>query len=328
MAVAPLDSTGLSGSLKPNLAATLAEMRTRMGADLVWFGRVGEVPSASDAHRLWWSGIWSDGHKAAADMLQPLDDRPVSRSACLDLSVRPLTWQMTIWRPDAKAFWPHAFARNVYVRHDLHEEHRLVVKDETGVVGVLAAAWDRRRTGVAARLSRALRDGHARWAHDRLRHAIRHQVATDAPPAGHIVLASTGAVQLASPPAHRWLDQDRAARLLGAVERATCADQMAATAIAAAGAEVRLTPLHGPLGSGWLGELLPLTSPHVDPRLVLTPAQAAVIAQVLMGSTAPEIAKDLNKSVETVRSQIKQAYGRLGVVNRLELARAMRDPPQ
>ncbi len=325
--MAPTDSTSLSGNLKPNLAALLAEMRTRMGADLVWFGRVGEVPSASDARRLWWSGIWSDGHKAAADMLESMDDQPVPRSACLDLSVRPFTWQITAWQPDAEAFWPHAFACNVYVRHDLHEEHRLVVKDETGVVGVLAAAWDRRRTGVTARLSRALRDRHARWAHDRLRLAIRHQVATDAPPAGHIVLAATGALQLASPPAHRWLDQHRAARLLGAVERATRAVPLEATAIAVAGAEVRLTPLHGPLGSGWLGELRPLTSPHVDVRLVLTPAQAVVIAQVLAGCTAPEIANGLNKSVETVRSQIKQAYGRLGVVNRLELARVMRDPP-
>ncbi len=307
--------------------AILAELRTRMGADLVWFGRLAAVADASaGAGRLWWSGLWTDGLLAPAQALMALDDGPVVNAVGLDLSQPPATWQVQILPPEPTGFWNRAFARDAYLRHDLHEEHRLLVADASGLLGLLAVAWLRRRTGVGARLNRALRDGHGRWAHDRLRQALRES-ATTAPASGQLVINGRG-VQLASPDAQRWLDDARAARLVVAVERAGRALPQPLSAIAVAGAEVRLTPLQGPQGPAWLVQLQPLTAPPLAVRRTLTPAQATVVARVLAGATAAEIAVGLGKSVETVRSQIKQAYARLGVTNRLELARVMAEQPQ
>ena len=308
----------------PGLTTTLAELRTRMGADLVWFGRIGEVTSEpGQARGLWWSGCWAPGNRAAADALSSMDDQPVARGFCLDLTPPPLKWQTRTYRPGEKGFWSCDFARNAYLRHDLQEEHRLVVRDEIGVLGVLAAVWDRRRTGVGARLSRALRDGHARWAHERVRQAFRYETAVDAAASGHLIVAPADGIQFATAPAHAWLDDRRAERLVAGVTRFVQAQSPRPTRIAVAGAEVWLNPMRGPRGAAWLVELHPLARSKPATQPLLTPAQAAVVDWVLRGCTAAEIAHKLDKGVETVRSQIKQAYGRLGVTNRLELARAM-----
>lgn len=278
---------------------------------------------SGSGHQLWWSGVWTDGHPAVRALIGLLDDRPVSKQVCLDLASPPLKWQTQTYLPGAKGFWSQAFAREIYLANDMHEEHRLVIQDETGVLGVVAALWDRRRTGVVVRHSRAQREGHARWAHACVRHVLHQQMATDVRPEGHVVVAPQEGIRFACPAAHRWLDEQRADQLLAGVARVVRTEPPRPTTIAVAGAEVRLKPMNGPQGAVWLGELHPMAQPRTEVRQLLTPAQATVIERALEGSTAVEIARELGKSVETVRSQIKQAYARLGVGSRLELARAV-----
>lgn len=309
------------------LSATLAEWRVRMGADFAWFGRLGEVPGrVTGTRQLWWSGIHAAGHEAARAMLLPLDDRPVSRTVGLDLTRPGNAWQFSSPQPEAREFWAHAFARNVYLRNDLHEEHRLLIQDDANVIGVAAVAWDKRRVGALQRLSSKLRAGHAHWLNGQVVQAVRRQQRLDAQADGHVVLSLDAGIHWLSAAAQQWLDGARSARLVDGLQRATRIDATAATTVAVDGAAARLTPLHGPHGAAWLAELQPLVFPHADPRRMLTPAQSAVIDWVLAGCTAAETAKQTGKSVETIRSHIKEAYGRLGVANRLELARAMQHP--
>lgn len=54
---------------------------------------------------------------------------------------------------------------------------------------------------------------------------------------------------------------------------------------------------------------------------LLTPRQLAIAQQAALGKTSNEIADSLHISPETVRTHIKSIYRRLGVHNRIELAR-------
>ncbi len=57
-----------------------------------------------------------------------------------------------------------------------------------------------------------------------------------------------------------------------------------------------------------------------SPRVVkLSPAEAAVVAQVSRGLTNGEIARELGKSVGTVKNQLGSVYRKLGVKNRIRL---------
>ncbi|WP_415909514.1 response regulator transcription factor [Oleiharenicola sp. Vm1] len=51
----------------------------------------------------------------------------------------------------------------------------------------------------------------------------------------------------------------------------------------------------------------------------LTPAEAAVVAQVVRGLTNKEIARALRKSELTVKNQLAAVYRKLGVKRRLQL---------
>lgn len=51
----------------------------------------------------------------------------------------------------------------------------------------------------------------------------------------------------------------------------------------------------------------------------LTPAEAAVVAQVVRGLTNKEIARRLRKAEPTVKSQLASVYRKLGLKRRLQL---------
>jgi len=51
----------------------------------------------------------------------------------------------------------------------------------------------------------------------------------------------------------------------------------------------------------------------------LTPAEAAVVAQVVRGLTNKEIAHQLRKAEPTVKSQLTAVYRKLGLKRRLQL---------
>ena len=52
----------------------------------------------------------------------------------------------------------------------------------------------------------------------------------------------------------------------------------------------------------------------------LSPAEQAVVAEALRGSTNDEIALRRNASIRTVANQLRSAYSKLGVSGRGELA--------
>ncbi len=65
----------------------------------------------------------------------------------------------------------------------------------------------------------------------------------------------------------------------------------------------------------------PLTGAQGGPRGVvkLSPAEAAVVAQLSQGLTNGEIARVLGKSVGTVKNQLSNVYRKLGVRSRIRL---------
>jgi DNA-binding CsgD family transcriptional regulator len=58
----------------------------------------------------------------------------------------------------------------------------------------------------------------------------------------------------------------------------------------------------------------------LPPVAALTPSQYEVASFAAHAATAAEIARAVERSVQTVRSHLKSAYQRLGVANRVELA--------
>lgn len=316
----------------PGILAALAEVRARLGADFAWFGRLAEVvPVRGGPAALWWSGLWADGDPGAGAALRQLDDRPVANAVGLSLATPPATWQHTLLGDGGRSFWQRPFARAVYLENALHEEHRLLVEQGDATLGLLAVAWHQRRVGATSRLSPMLRATCGATANSQIVEAL-HRGRQAPPPLGEVVVTAHG-MQFASEQALQWLDDARLDRVLASAQRAArpdplLGDRAEVTVVAAAGAELRLTPLRGLDGDAWLGQLCALRAPQRAPRQRLTPGQAVVVDLVLAGCTAPEIARHLSKSVETIRSHIKQAYARLGVANRLELAAALRSDPR
>ncbi|MBN2724366.1 MAG: helix-turn-helix transcriptional regulator, partial [Deltaproteobacteria bacterium] len=65
------------------------------------------------------------------------------------------------------------------------------------------------------------------------------------------------------------------------------------------------------------------TKPQPVPALVsLTARQRSVAQEILAGLTIPEVASELNLSVETVRSHLKAIYSIFDVSNRIEFVKA------
>lgn len=64
-----------------------------------------------------------------------------------------------------------------------------------------------------------------------------------------------------------------------------------------------------------------MRQPHHESEGVvkLTPAEAAVVAQVVRGLTNRQIARVLRKSEPTVKNQLGSVYRKLGLKRRLQL---------
>ncbi len=68
-----------------------------------------------------------------------------------------------------------------------------------------------------------------------------------------------------------------------------------------------------------LAILTPVGRATVPKLAQLTPTQAQIVRFAANGSTAPEIARSLNRSIETVRTHLRAAYRSLQVCSRVEL---------
>ncbi len=78
-------------------------------------------------------------------------------------------------------------------------------------------------------------------------------------------------------------------------------------------------------GGGMLYEFEPVAPMELPPVLArLTPLQRRIASLAAAGATAVEIARDLERSPETVREHLTRIYDRLGLASRSELATACR----
>lgn len=313
----------------------LAELRRRMGADAVWFARLAMVPgkvaplrTSAQQRQVWVADVWSDGHPAMVHAIDAYAGGPLLQAMGVDLRAEPDVWSAPrVFTPE-DPWWRQRFAAQVYVRQRLLEEHRYLVTAGEQAIGVLCAVWDERRMGAARRLGAAARNGHGKWAAAELTRIAQAEDARTERHAGELLLNQEGAVLFASDSALLWLDQPRALALRQALLRALEPDSLLSTWVdrvltVVAGAEVDLTPLRGPDGSAWLARIKPLTLPVLTPEALLTQAQLAVAMAMVAGQNIPEIARHLGKSPETVRTQIKQCYARLGINNRLALVKRL-----
>ena len=316
----------------------VAELRRRLGADFAWFARFALVPGQVPVRRtpqaqpqLWVADVWSVGDvPGAAHALDQFAERPLLNGMGVNFKSDPDVWDVPRLWSAGDLWWRQPFAVQVYLRHGLLEEHRFMVTQGDRCLGVLGAAWDERRVGAARRTAKVTRDAHGRWAAARLMTLLEEADMATARHAGEMLLSPDGTVRFASESAMLWLDDVRAERLRTAVQRETEPDPLlnawvehAQTVVC--GAEVDLTSMRGPDGGAWLARLAPLTVPTRAPRAVLTSAQWMVASYVADGMSTPEVARRLGKSVETVRTQLKTVFTRLGVRNRLELLRRL-DP--
>lgn len=89
------------------------------------------------------------------------------------------------------------------------------------------------------------------------------------------------------------------------------------------GAAVTVQVLDGPDGPAHLATLQPARAVVLSPEVLLTPTQREVAVFAADGATVREIADSLDRHVETVRSHLREAYRRLDVASRIDLARTL-----
>lgn len=91
------------------------------------------------------------------------------------------------------------------------------------------------------------------------------------------------------------------------------------------GSFVRVRRLAGPARASVLGHVTPLPFARWSPEANLSPRQRHAARQAADGLSVKEIASEMGVSPDTIRGYLQEAYRRLGVSNRAELTRALRD---
>lgn len=120
--------------------------------------------------------------------------------------------------------------------------------------------------------------------------------------------------------AARWLERVRGAEELGAALLRFSRSDLDTEMIDLEFGEIRITRL-GTRRARFVVEL-PVTT-RTTRNAILSRAQAMVARRAAEGITIREIARALRRSPDTVRSHLREAYRRLHVANRVELARAL-----
>lgn len=138
-------------------------------------------------------------------------------------------------------------------------------------------------------------------------------------PEGAVVLDRAGELHSGEPEGRRTLaERPGLHRLLGRV----VADLPRQSVVLHDDAEARIRHLQGP-EPYFLVELFAATPVQLAADADLSPCQRQVATRAAAGATVREIAQALESGQETVRTHLRESYRRLGVANRLELARAL-----
>lgn len=132
---------------------------------------------------------------------------------------------------------------------------------------------------------------------------------------GALLLCRDGRVQWGSAGARGWLRVPGRHEALLAVLR-----KGPGTTSWVDGAAVTVDWGTGADGPCPLVHIQPPAPVPLPPVAALTPSQYEVASFAAHAATAAEIARAVERSVQTVRSHLKSAYQRLGVANRIELA--------
>lgn len=213
-------------------------------------------------------------------------------------------WPNGAWR--ASGFYQHYF----YVR-GFDDQIRMLVEHEGRFYGYLGLVSHRGTPGFTRHTRRRLAP---------LADAVRAALVTaqrleEGRPPGDLVCRSDGVVEHATATGATWLAVDGLReRVRHAVVRL---DHRDGAAVVVGGVRMRITRLEG-ASVRYLVHVdhLPLPS---DPLAPLSTAQRSVIERAARGATVDEIARELVRGVETVRTHLKEGYRRLDVRSRAEL---------
>ena len=220
---------------------------------------------------------------------------------------------------DRREFEKTEFWRNVWSRHDVSDQIRLLVVHGNRLLG-----W----VGAAARGS------HRYTRRDRKRLAPLVETSVNALAAAaaleradlpereaFIVARADGSLEHASANAAPWFDRPDFHGALATTIRGIDAGNEAETFAVIELAAARIVRLDDEARPAYLVCVRPAPLPMVAPNL--SPAVRRVAEAAATGATAGQIACTLGISVNTVRAQLKAAYRALGVKNRVELTRAL-----
>lgn len=145
--------------------------------------------------------------------------------------------------------------------------------------------------------------------------ALRLEVAD--PDGATLVIAHDGDILAASEHAAAWMATPGFDQLLDAVAR----DDIQLTHFRSA--SVTMTRVDGEIGPALVVTISPRALLRMPPLLTLSRARRRVAALAGLGLTVPEIAAELGRGAETVRTHLNAVYEGLGIACRAELATAL-----
>jgi len=143
-------------------------------------------------------------------------------------------------------------------------------------------------------------------------------------PARLLIQPENGEVRSTTPSGAEWASDGRMRALIAGIESLED-DATFPVQFNVDGFSVELDEL---TGSGTVRYLATVTYPDRPTRsvdAVLTPRQREVVGYAVAGATNREIAETLGISADTVSDHLSESYRRLGVANRVELARKVAD---
>ena len=141
----------------------------------------------------------------------------------------------------------------------------------------------------------------------------------DAKPARILINPQTYDVECATGNAYEWLNERRKERLISEIDTLDVAGACPVK-LTVDGFVVWMTQMTGKLGERLLATVEYAPAPEKRPDAVLTPRQREVAGYAAAGATNREIAETLGITPDTVSDHLSEAYERLGVANRVELA--------
>lgn len=226
---------------------------------------------------------------------------------------------------EADALWPRgAWRASGIYQHYFHvrgldDQIRLLVEHEGRFYGYLGLASALGTPGFTRHTRRTL----APIAAAATTAIVTAQRIEEGRAPGDLVCRSDGAVEHATATGALWLAVEGVReRVRHAVVRL---DRNDGASVVVGGVRMRITRLEG-ASVRYLVHVDHVPLPW-DPLASLTPAQRNVVESAARGNTVEQIARELVRGVETVRSHLKEGYRRLDVRSRAELVERIGGKP-